>query len=164
MHHDAHSFDEVLSFYVSHLIESKNFNDDQDLIFKATLLSILAHGWHLAIVDAPLFKEDVLAYKYGPAIFSQNKDAYLGNIHADFPQKSVSVMDTVLERYGHFTGNELNSILTQKNHFWHACWENALKRAREMTVRITPSLMHEVQIIPNHYIQQFFINFLPKNN
>ncbi|MDD9811114.1 MAG: DUF4065 domain-containing protein [Gammaproteobacteria bacterium] len=37
---------------------------------KMQKLVYFAHGWHLAIFDAPLIKENVMAWKYGPVISS----------------------------------------------------------------------------------------------
>lgn len=96
-----------------------------------------AQAWSLAWRDAPLFREPIRAWDYGPVvgeIWRGYRDGDLGGDAAALTAEEKRVVDAVLEYYGQFDGLKL-SDLTHREEPW--------QRAYVAGARPSPTITHD---------------------
>ncbi len=94
-------------------------------------LAYLAHGWNLAFYSAPLFLEDIKAWRYGPVIPSlYNKVKHFRDRPIDtdlcadkaevfkIPEDQQQVINEVMRVYGEFSGTQLSALTHQEGTPW----------------------------------------------
>ncbi|MDQ9009051.1 DUF4065 domain-containing protein [Acinetobacter gerneri] len=91
-------------------------------------LVYIAHGWYLAVSDAPLINNQVEAWKYGPVISdlyqvvkvfgSEQIKGDLINNPVAFSDDAETVMDFVIRNYGSFSAFKLSEITHAPNTPW----------------------------------------------
>jgi uncharacterized phage-associated protein len=124
---------------------------------KLQKLVYLAHGWHLAFLDAPLIKEGVEAWRYGPVVpslYRQFRHLGVSPITAEAPlpssdieqisQPSLDLINQVWQIYGRKSGLELSMLTHEPGYAW-----DIIRSARPDDWN-SPS-------IPNDYIRDEFI-------
>ena len=112
-------------------------------------LSYISHGFTLALEDVPLFKSRVEAWKYGPimptlyyALRRYGGEPITALPYCDTPLESSAIenrkkflcgaipdshkkiIDTVIEKYGDFSGPALSTMTHEKGTPWHKCYTN----------------------------------------
>ncbi|MDA2462538.1 Panacea domain-containing protein [Bacillus cereus group sp. MYBK65-1] len=117
---------------------------------KLQKLVYYAQGWHLALRDKSLFKEDLEAWLHGPVVpdlyqeykhfgYLTIKPEIFTNTNKDgkkiFSNKQLEVLDSVWETYGQYDGKFLEELTHQEDP-----WLNTTRN----------------QIIPNHVIKTYF--------
>ena len=100
---------------------------------KLIKLVYISHGYHLAIIGAPLFYEQVEAWKYGPvvreiyyAVKQYGKNAIPPGVFAGFEEgaegnissDSSAVINDVVASYGKYNGLELSATTHQPGTPW----------------------------------------------
>lgn len=108
---------------------------------KLQKLIFFAHGWYLAICNAPLVDEGFQAWKYGPVIPSvYHEFKAFGTLNIDRPGTTASyspegllwetpviadktgtvykLIDKIWEVYGHYTGTQLSAMTHQPDTPW----------------------------------------------
>lgn len=117
-------------------------------------LTYLSHGWFLALHDKELVSESVEAWKYGPvfpSLYHRFKkylantipvigycDTPLNNTNEFFERKEfiksrfredgeTKTMNTVLDRYNKYNGNQLSGITHKKGSPWHQRYVKNMK-------------------------------------
>lgn len=128
---------------------------------KAIKLVYIAHGWSLAINDAPLIDEAVQAWKYGPVVpsvysafksFKNGQITNMAHVFDNFQMISPEVNDPLvrdfLERvwnaYSGLTGWQLSAITHEDETPWSITWKN--NGGADQSGAIIPN-----QLIANHY-------------
>lgn len=100
---------------------------------EVTIMQILklvyfAHGWHLAMHDAPLIKHQVQAWKWGPVVPEIYKAFKSQGTHImrpvpsyneDFDEKALQIMEDVYKYYGPLSGMVLSAKTHEKGSPWH---------------------------------------------
>lgn len=105
-------------------------------------LAYISHGFTLALKGSPLFSDSVEAWKYGPiipAIYHELKH-YGGGVITSFPScgtilhtdkakqrlktlagllPEVNIINEILDKYGHFSGESLSTITHEEGTPWH---------------------------------------------
>lgn len=130
-------------------------------------LVYIAHGWNLAISDAPLIKEDVQAWKFGPVIpslYHEFKKFGAGNITGfaeefdfdtlefkkaveNFSEEETQLMDRVFQVYSRYDGLHLSNLTHATDTPWEKTWqENAVALK-----------------IPNQLIKEHFVELAQEN-
>lgn len=101
-------------------------------------LVYIAHGYSLAILHRPLFKQHVEAWRWGPVIpdlYHSLRRYGAGIVGSPIPiinMDSISETDrnllgTVLDAYGRFSGPQLSTMTHKDGTPWHEAYEpNAL--------------------------------------
>ncbi|MEO8434279.1 MAG: type II toxin-antitoxin system antitoxin SocA domain-containing protein [Pyrinomonadaceae bacterium] len=102
-------------------------------------LVYIAHGYHLGVLGAPLFRDRVYAWQFGPVI-PRLYDA-LKIWGADFVKKRLEtltppikpdtaewkVIEVVWAGYGNFSGPELSAMTHKPGSPWALAWEPGKK-------------------------------------
>ena len=121
--------------------------DAGDIIsnLKLQKLCYYAQGFHLAIYDAPLFPDAVLAWQHGPVVRDvwdtyreHEADSIPKPTGADFsalPEQAKELLDDVYESYGQYSAWKLRD-LTHEEPPWLDAWTSG----REV---ISPAAMHD---------------------
>jgi uncharacterized phage-associated protein len=95
-------------------------------------LVYIAHGWNLAINDAPLVSGRIEAWDGGPVMrsiwdhlrdFGRNASGLFGRkadepFQADLTDAEKAVIDRVWKRYGGYTGRQLSEMTHQEGTPW----------------------------------------------
>lgn len=124
---------------VNNFIEVSTQRNDPVTHMKLQKLVYFAHGWHLALNDAPLIQEGVEAWKYGPVVVSlyhqfkdlglqpiNRKAAVVNYANGTFDEPHVdgsmgnAVIDRVWEIYGGLTAIQLANFSHENGSPWHA--------------------------------------------
>lgn len=102
------------------LIEIAHDHDQTMSIMRLLKLTYMAHGWSLAIFDAPLVNDYVQAWRYGPVIpsiyyaFRPHGVYNLQKIPivVKFPidKKTNAFVESVYEAYKHLSGGRLSQL------------------------------------------------------
>lgn len=123
--------------------------DDGKMIdhLKLQKLIYIAHGWYLANFDAPLFKEVVEAWPYGPvvpAVYHEWKNFKNGPISDyylvyDPVQRLFDLsltdeadrvfLDAIWRTYGKYSGSQLVDITHKKGAPWHQVYNDKERSA-----------------------------------
>ena len=133
---------------------------------KIIKLVYIAHGWHLALTDKPLIKENVEAWIYGPVIpelYHEFKkygntpiQEYAMEIMApvvtssppDLPFSIEQFLDRVWEVYKRFTAIELSQMTHQEN----TPWDRTIKTSSDKTdPRIPDDLIRDYYKDPSQW-------------
>ena len=126
-------------------------------------LAYISHGFTLALDEHPLFSDSVEAWKYGPVIppIYHVLKRYGGGVITSFqfcgtilgtskaqqrlktftkliPKKHVCVIDDVINKYGHFSGQSLSTTTHEKGTPWYQCYKKG-----KLGVEIPNSLTKE---------------------
>ncbi len=119
-------------------------------------LSYIAHGWTLAILDNPLFKDIVDAWRYGPVVpdiyHRYKKFGYsrisvrLRNLDDSFNNNEQAIMKRVVEVYGKYDGLYLSALTHQPD----SPWDITIRKDGENTP------------IPNELIKEHYKNLSKK--
>ena len=95
-----------------------------------TKLAYIAHGWHLAFYDTPLFSERIEAWRYGPVMpdLYQATKRYgrapipleqIGGVDdARLPAKTMEFLTSVYESYKGRTGIDLSRMTHMSGTPW----------------------------------------------
>lgn len=117
-------------------------------------LVYIAHGYSLALLDSPLVKQSVQAWRYGPVIpilyesLRQYGAGTVTEMMNILPEEQVSqtyraLIDVVGEAYGRFTGPQLSTMTHREGTPWKEVFEpNAF-----FTNDVIPD-----DLIKNHYL------------
>lgn len=91
---------------------------------KLQKLLYYAQGFHLALFDSPLFKEDINAWQYGPVVsdvyrdykkYSRNPLPEPTDFHLDdFQPEDQELLDEVYGVFGKYTGTALANLTHQE--------------------------------------------------
>jgi len=119
-------------------------------------LSYIAHGWTLAILDNPLFRDVVEAWRYGPVIpeiyHKYKKFGYsrisvnLENLQDSFSMDERAIIERVVKVYGKYDGLYLSALTHQPDSHW------------DITIRAKGKNAQ----IPNELIQEHYKKFSKK--
>lgn len=102
---------------------------DNIIPLKLIKLAFLSHGFHLAILDKPLFKDEIEVWPYGPVIkgiyFAVH---YYGREPVDFRTfdhikeelgaEQKNIIKGVMNSYQQYTAGQLSSITHRKGSPW----------------------------------------------
>ena len=102
----------------------------------------IAHGWFMAVhgKDMPLIRDDVQAWKHGPVIpnvfhafkeFGWSKiDETLFGVRdgSDFHLEEKKLINTVAEKYGQLSGQDLSDMTHVKGTPWYDIYDGTLYR------------------------------------
>ncbi len=122
-------------------------------------LVFFAHGWHLALTDAPLIEESIQAWNFGPVIVPlYNALKKYGNgvvtkplmridpetrqkLEFEVPSETpvLELLNKIWELYGHLTGGQLSSL----THMNDSPWSKTFK-------------VNQFGVIPNEMIRDYF--------
>lgn len=124
---------ETIANYFIEKDKEYGINDMNGL--KLMKIVYIAHGWSLAILNKPLFHEEIQAWKYGPVI------PYLYNIIKQHNGKIINtkinsksenidsdiqeLLLKVYESYGAMDKLKLSEITHNKDTPWHTAWNKA---------------------------------------
>lgn len=118
-------------------------------------LVYIAHGYNLAVLDEPLFRDRVYAWQFGPvipALYDALKQYGSGEVKrrllAETPRISEDsaewkVIRSVWNSYSRFTGSALSSMTHKPGTPWHQIWKPGTRRE-----------------IPNDVIKDYYRHFL----
>lgn len=98
-------------------------------LMKLQKLMYYAHGWAMAINDAPLLDEDVEAWDHGPVVFSVYKKADtfgsapitspIGDgLDIELSSDEVDVLEQVWDKYGALTAAQLRAMTHEPGTPW----------------------------------------------
>lgn len=146
---------------------------------KLLKLVYFAHGWHLAVTDRPLVNEPVLAWQFGPVVYSiyrefkefgsqpitrQARDVRFtdGSVEPYVPllddrereheaKIAKALIQSIWSLYGKFTASQLSTMTHEKGTPWH-----------QIVARFGGHLPHGIDI-PNEMIRDYFKKQLPSN-
>jgi uncharacterized phage-associated protein len=92
-------------------------------------LVYLAQGWHFALLNRPLFGEEIQAWAYGPvvqSVYQQTRKFGAGPISGklpgrpgNIPHESDEIIRRVWNAYKSYSGAELTALTHQKGTPWH---------------------------------------------
>lgn len=98
-------------------------------------LCFLAQGYNLALLNTPLFNEEVKAWPYGPVIptlYTQLKRFGREEIRESEPLPAFSIkeedhntrdlIDVIYRNYGHLSGGQLSTITHMPGTPWANAW------------------------------------------
>ncbi|MCY3769933.1 MAG: DUF4065 domain-containing protein [Gammaproteobacteria bacterium] len=132
------------------LIEISGQHGEPMSIMRLLKLAYMAHGWTLAIIDAPLVNENVQAWRYGPVIpsiyysfrpygaYNMGPIPVVGN--AEIDEETDGVLEAVCDLYKDVSTNRLTALTHIKGGPWHRTYK--------------PNVRH--LIIPNKIIAEHF--------
>ena len=113
-------------------------------------LVYIAHGWTLGLLEHPLIRERVEAWKYGPvipAVYHRYKpfggshiDLRAKSRRAEIPDDQRAVVEAVEEAYRRFTAIHLSALTHRKGSPWYITFHKYGQNA----------------IIPNPLIQRYY--------
>ena len=94
----------------------------------------IAHGYSLAILHKPLFKQHVEAWRWGPVIpdlYHSLRRYGAGIVDNPIPvinmdsinETDQKLLSTVLDAYGRFTGPQLSTMTHREGTPWHEVYE-----------------------------------------
>lgn len=117
-------------------------------------LVYIAHGYSLALVDLPLVKQPVQAWRYGPvikALYDSLRHYGAGTVTEKvniLPSEEVSetfraLISVVGDAYGRFSGPQLSTMTHRKG----TPWREVFDPAAEFNNEVIPN-----QLIKNHYL------------
>lgn len=101
-------------------------------------LAYIAHGFTLGLRGRPLLEDDVEAWKLGPVMRRIYHVLPGGSGHirealtferAELTREDKELVDTVLERYGKYTGLYLSSLTHSVGSPWEKTWSTYGKNA-----------------------------------
>ena len=130
----------------NNFIELANRAGDKTVTpMKLQKLVYFAHGWHLALTEAPLIKEHVEAWKFGPvvpSVYHEFKDcgndpiSKLGTVfdlesgtfdfttpRVDENSQAVPLLKRIWETYGKYSGIQLSNATHLPGTPWFVIWE-----------------------------------------
>ena len=107
-------------------------------------LVYIAHGWNLAINDAPLVSGRIEAWDGGPVMrpiwdhirdFGRNADGLFGRTpehtyEAELSDSEKAVIEHVWKRYGGYTGQQLSDMTHQEGTPWSNAYFGRGRNAR----------------------------------
>lgn len=141
----------------------KSFDDGSEMTqMKIVKLVYIAHGYYLGLTGAPLIRERIEAWPYGPVIPSLYhafkkygrsdikelwEDPETGEIDIVSDQDTLSFLDKIWDAYGHLSGLQLSTLTHQKN----TPWDKSKNKIG-------------VGVIPNKEIQSHYKELIAKNN
>lgn len=122
-------------------------------------LAYFAQGWSLALLDAPLFYEDIEAWRYGPVIrilYDEFKHYGLDNIMInrkpkknEFDHNQEKLLDRVWEVYDHLSGFQMSALTHKDGTPWDTVWNKQ-------------GLNYGWAVIPHELIKEYYKNQLEK--
>jgi uncharacterized phage-associated protein len=123
----------IHAFNAANLLLSKGDRDNIPIDpMKLQKLLYLAHGWHLAHLDASLIYQDFQAWAYGPVIpdiYREFKAYGAAPINGHAPAvndsqtlspASESLCESVWQTYKGFTGVQLSALTHEPGYAWDA--------------------------------------------
>jgi len=124
---------------------------------KLQKLVYIAHGYGLAILNKPLIKQPVEAWKYGPVVadlYHALRQYKSGNVTEPInilPTEQLSETDralinSVLNAYGRFSGTQLSSMTHKEGTPWQEVFQ--------------PGASFHNEIIPDSLIKEHYIRLL----
>jgi uncharacterized phage-associated protein len=120
-------------------------------------LVYIAHGYSLAILDRPLVKQHVEAWRYGPVIpdlYHALRQYGSGNVGSPInllPKETLSetdskLVESVLSAYGQFSGPQLSTMTHREGTPWREVYE--------------PNASFHSDIIPDRLIKAHYLELL----
>jgi uncharacterized phage-associated protein len=127
-------------------------------------LVYFAHGWHLAVMKAPLIDEPIQAWRYGPVIpslyhafksngsnpitgracdFAVDDDLVFRAEEPEVPPTDVAtrqLIDNVWQAYKDFSGVQLSNMTHEPDSPWDKMWKSA---AGKKSIEIPDAMMAE---------------------
>jgi uncharacterized phage-associated protein len=95
-------------------------------------LAYIAHGFTLGLFDRPLLEDDVEAWKFGPvvrriyAVIPGGSARITAPLSAEKPELAdddKTVVDSVLDQYGRYSGLYLSSLTHRPGSPWDKTWK-----------------------------------------
>lgn len=127
----------VASTIAGYFIEKSNKENAPLSVLQLIKLSYIAHGWNLALNDAPLISDRIEAWKYGPVMpslhcFFEDRDLKKDDLVADLFIEEAScikpvhrvLLNKVYAKYKHKSGSELTALMHEKNTPWYNVWKD----------------------------------------
>jgi uncharacterized phage-associated protein len=120
---------------VANYFVQKSINEQKPISpMKVQKLVYIAHGWHLAVTEEPLIDDKVGAWPFGPVIgsiykaFSQYARRAIdrvidGNDLVSPSEDTITILDTVWEKYKNFSATELSNMTHQEGSPWQITYE-----------------------------------------
>lgn len=120
---------ETTGKYSSSIIANWFYSQDnimKDDIMKVLKLVYISHGFHLALTENPLIKEDVQAWQYGPVIpelyFQLKADRFIIDPSEkemfDDDNQTKKLLEIIYRKYGSLNGIQLSNLTHKKNSPW----------------------------------------------
>jgi uncharacterized phage-associated protein len=123
--------------YSSHAVANVFLNLTETALtnMQVQKLVYIAHGFHLALFDKPLYYHNTHAWQFGPVIPKLYEDLReYGNgavkelliCDDDIPKKSESfkLIEVIFSKYSSFTGGQLSNLTHLSGTPWDKTWEN----------------------------------------
>ena len=130
----------------------KKSSDDEDCITNLKLQKLLyyAQGFHLALFDKPLFKEEIEAWTHGPVV----PDVYHGYKRYGknpLPSESINI-DDIADK---LTDEQIDFL----DEIWSVFGQYSLWKLRDMTHEEDPWMNHEkdVSVISKKELRDYFL-------
>jgi uncharacterized phage-associated protein len=120
---------------------------------KLQKLLYIAHGWHLALFNKPLFNENFKAWEWGPVIdtfydiaLSYTFNNNFHHVAPDFVDKSKNdFLNKIWDTHKRLTTIDLASTLVKDNTPWHKIFAQEFRG-----------------LIPNDLIREYYLNLAGK--
>jgi uncharacterized phage-associated protein len=135
---DMETTEGVANFFIQQSVDAGSSDLTQ---LKLQKMVYFAHGWHLALLDGPLFAEPVQAWRYGPVIQSlraefrhfgntvinkKARDITLDNgilverdVELRQPATITRFLNRIWEVYGRFSPIQITNMTHEQGTPWH---------------------------------------------
>lgn len=133
-------------------------------VTQMSLLKIVfyAHGWYLASKDAPLVKQPIEAWEYGPVIkvlrdafkdfgrrpidrYAERLDLFTGEfvtVESRLAESDENFLDSIFTMYSHRSAFELSDMTHERGSPWDKVW-NSKEAVGRMGLRIKNTEIRE---------------------
>ena len=130
-------------------LEKAKDQGDKLTNMKLQKLVYIAHGWNLALFEAPLVEDTIEAWQYGPVIpslyhefklwgsgeikelaenmFVRADKIYCVPYNAELNGEEHSLLDEIWKAYGKFSANQLSRLTHKDGSPWHQVWEEGCR-------------------------------------
>lgn len=143
----------------NHFVSLLKGDGDATTPMKLLKLVYIAHGWNLAVFDAPLIDDRIEAWEYGPvipdlyhAIKKFGLKEVVGPIKGgsrailkDYDADHLRLAELVLSTYRGWDAIELSAMTHREGTPWHTVWNDRGRQGRRNME------------IPNHLLREHFL-------
>ncbi len=150
----AYSSVDVASYFIERAKEA----DVRDLSpMKLQKLLYFAHGWHLAVNDAPLLTDRIQAWQFGPVIDTlYHETKHYGNDHIDdaltamwreIDEETIEFLDSIWNTYSPYSAVKLSNA----THIEGSPWDQVVKKNGGV---IKKNMIIDDQVIKNYFARK----------